>query len=173
MRVAAKSAFEVTLPRRGELTTRDLRAALGAELAGLQRVDVLVLDAEGRSPLAVSIELTRVRAGWSKRCALRCPTCEQARHLLLGRGGKVQCSGCHRLRTRRQTERTCSDFVRRGGREEDRLLRLLLPRAKGAARANLERARLLAERLVTLDRDRVDVLREQLETLRAATQGLP
>ena len=170
MSSADESAFEVALPRRGEVTTRDLRAVYGADLQRLEHVDVVVLDADGGMPLAARIELMDVRSGWSRRRALVCPACRRGRHLLLGRGGKLKCSTCHRFRTRRQTERSCGDFTTRGGLQEDRLLRLMLPRWSAPTSVRLLEARRLVTSLLEKDRARVALLREQLQALRMAVE---
>jgi hypothetical protein len=167
---AVALAFEVVLPRRGEVTTRDLRAVCGADLQRLEYVDIVVLEADGGMPVAARIELADVRSGWSRRRAFVCPTCRKGRHLLLGRGGKLQCSTCHQFRTRRQTERTCDDFTKRGGRQEDQLLRLLSPRWRGTTSVRLVKARRLVGALLETDRARVALLREQLEALRMAVE---
>ncbi len=169
---AAELAFEVALPRRGEVTTRDVRAGLGCEFRHADHVDVVVLDADGGAPVAARIELTVVRSGWSHRRALVCPACRCARHLLLARGGTLRCSTCLQHRTRRQAERTCYEFRRGGGAQEDELLRMLLSRWKPLTPARLERARSLVNGLLDGDRARVAVLRTQVERLgavRAAT----
>ena len=167
MRSAVESAVEVALPRRGEVTTRDVRAVLGRDLQHADHVDVVVLDAGGGAPVAARIELTLVRSGWSQRRALVCPACREARHLLLARGGTLRCGTCLQYRTRRQAERTCHDFTKGGGAQEDELLRILLSRWRPLTQARLAKARLLVTELLEGDRARLAVLMAQVERLKA------
>lgn len=156
-------AFEAMAPRRGEVHVRDLRAVLGDDLRELDFVDVLVV-AENSAVVTARVELTDVRSGPSTRRAFVCPACREPRHLLLAREGTLRCSSHYR--TRRQTERHRADFRRRGGLEEDRLLRLLLSPWRRRTEARLIEARRLAKMVLENDRARVDHLHEQLEALK-------
>ena len=163
--------FEVVFPRPGELRTRDLRAVYGSELLRMTDVDVLVLDAEHGVPVAGRIELADVRCGPGTRRELVCPKCRAGRYVLLARSGVLACGRCHRARTRHQRERTLADWYRRGGREEDRLLRLLSPTA-GRTPAKLEMARQLTFDIVSADRARLLGLQQELATLIACAESL-
>jgi hypothetical protein len=101
------------MPRKGELSVRDLRSVYGAELRDKSDVDVLVLDVADGVPIAARVELSQSRWGWSYRTVLVCPTCRDSKIALLARAGKLQCKTCHRELTRRQRERTGADFLRR------------------------------------------------------------
>ncbi len=158
------SAVEVAVPRRGEVTTADLRAVYGADLQHMDHVDVLVLDADGGMPVAAKIALTLVRSGWSSRRAMVCPACHEACHLLLARGGALKCRRCHRHRTRRQRERSCVEWNRMGGEAEDRLHRLLL-RPGLMTPGRLTAAQGLVQSLLAADRARVARFRTTLEAL--------
>ena len=171
MRSGAELALEVCLPRRGEVTTRDVRAVCGGELQHLQHVDLLVLDADGGVPIARSIELTEVRSGPSRRLALVCPACREARHLLLARGGALKCGTCHRYRTRRQAERTCTGFTKLGGQLEDQLLRLVVPRWRRTTPARMVEAQRLVQLLLDGDRAQVEKLRQDVSALQIVLES--
>ena len=155
-------------PRRGELRGRDLRAVFGARLRELQHVDVVVVAGNG-TPIAGRLALVNVAAGHGTRRAMVCPACREPRHLLLAREGALKCSQCLRCRTRRQQEVHRADFRRRGGREEDRLLRHLLTPSRRRTATTLRDARHLANLLLHADRVRVAALRERLERLTSVT----
>ena len=158
--------FEVTVPRKGEVRTSDLRLIHGAAILTMPNVDVVVV-ADAGAPIAARIELTTVAFGWTKRRAFVCPACGEPRHVLRSQEGQLRCNRCrdYRHRTRRQTERTCASFRRIGGREEDRLLRLLLPTGRRATNRMTE-ARRLVDALITMDLAHVELLREKVETLK-------
>ena len=158
-------AFEAMSPRRGEVRVRDLRASLGDHLAELEYVDILVVAEDGMVVTA-RVELTTVRSGPSTRRTFICPACAEPRHLLLAREGTLRWSRHHR--TRRQTERNRADFRRMGGREEDRLLRLLLSPWRRRTSTRLTEARRLLNVLIQADRERVALLREKLDVLKKA-----
>jgi hypothetical protein len=134
-------------------------------------VDVLVIDAEHGVPVAGRVELTDLRSGPGVRRALVCPKCRAGRYILFARSGVLACGGCHRLRTRHQRERTMADWYRRGGREEDRLLRLLAPMASHTP-AKVEMARQLVLDIVSSDRARLLGLQQELATLAACAGSL-
>lgn len=158
---------EAIAPRRGEIRTRDLRVALGTYPNVPDVIDVVVISEEG-TPITARIALTTVPFGWTRRQAFVCPGCQDARHLLLARRGRVQCSRCHRRRSRSQMEKHRADWNRRGGKEEDKILRLLL-RTPSATALGLKEARRLVRTLLDADRARLDRLQQDL---RALTQEL-
>ncbi len=155
--------IEAIAPRRGEVRTSDLRALLGAELATLECVTVTVVAQTGGA-VTVRIELADLRAGLRTHRALLCPWCREPRHVLIAREGALKCSKCHRYRTRRQAEWNLASWNRLGGELEDRMLRLLHPTAR-RTRPRLLEARRLAKTLLAADRQRVEVLREELQAL--------
>ncbi len=159
--------FEV-MPRAGELRSRDVRALYGEILHTLPHVDVLVLDIEGRVPVAARVALVSVTAGARTHRILVCPRCEKARYLLVARHGELRCRTCDRTRTRRQLERTTADWRRRGAREEDRLLRLLS--RPTLSRTNLRLARAFVDGLVAADRARLGELGREIEVLQCCAQ---
>ncbi len=156
---------EAIAPRKGELRSQDLRAAYGQQLAEVAHVDVVVV-ADAGVPVAASLELGDVACGSRTRRAMLCPACGQARHLLLAREGALKCSQCHRRRTRRQLENHRADFQRRGGLQEDRLLRLMLTPSRRGTSMRLQQARRLVRLLLRADRARVAALRARLEDLK-------
>jgi hypothetical protein len=162
--------FEVAMPRKGELSVRDLRSVYGADLRDKSDVDVLVLDVADGVPIAARVELSQSRWGWSYRTVLVCPTCRDCKITLLARAGKLQCKACHRELTRRQRERTGADFLRRSGREEDRLLRLLRPAVEPSA-TKITEARRLVQDIVTADRARLEELQRQFSGLKSALEA--
>ena len=155
---------EVVFPRKGELSVRDVRAVYGADVRQMAHVDVLVLDEHDGVPVAARVDLAESRWGWSHRTRLVCPTCEERRESLVARAGRLQCKGCHNDITRRARERTVANFTRRGGLEEDRVLRLLRP-APYPDGARLGHARRLVQNIVAADHSRLDVLGQQLQDL--------
>jgi hypothetical protein len=58
------------MPRRGELSVRDLRAVYGDDLRTMADVRVLVLDQENGVPVAARIELADRSWGFSGRVPL-------------------------------------------------------------------------------------------------------
>jgi hypothetical protein len=163
-----ESVVEVVGPRLGEVRTRDLRAVYGSALRRMAAVDLIVV-AERGAPVTARVELAPVASGWSWRPALVCPACLDTTHLLLAREGKLQCRRCCRHKTRRQAERSLADFRRRGGQEEDRLLRMLThPTARRAL--CLTEARRLVKALLVGDRVRIALLREKLQALTALVE---
>jgi hypothetical protein len=152
------------MPRRGELSIRDLKEVYGSTLASMSDVGVLVLDESGGMPIATRVKLGRRPLGCKARPAVVCPTCFEARDLLIARGGKLQCIRCHGYLTRHQQEKHRAAWVRRGAREEDRVLRLLR-RSPGGPELGV--ARRLVQDLVAADRARLDELRRQVGDLTA------
>ena len=140
--------FEVMGLEIGTLRVRDVRCAPGARAGG--HVAVLVLGSDGESPFVGAVTLATKRSGRSEHLALLCPACSGARSVLYVRAGRLACAGCSGRRTRRQSERTLATW-KTGGREEDRLLRLV-----GRGRP-IEQLRALADELVDGDLDRAAV----------------
>ncbi len=155
--------LEATLPRLGELRIEDVRRVLGDQVWTVDHVDVCVLAAPmGGVPSAQRIALGWKRSGRGDHRAMLCPACNLPKEILYtdGRGG-LACASCSRRRTREQREVNMPAWKRLGGREEDRLLRLL--QRDGLSSAGLDRARALAEEIVHGDRDRLDALRPRIE----------
>ena len=161
--------FETIGLRRGEIRTRDLRSVYGDGLNELDYVDVVVISEEG-VPQAARITLTMVSFGSAHQRAFICPSCQEPRHLLLARRGKIQCSTCHRRRSRRQKEHHFAAWNRLGGRQEDQLVRLLL-RPTRPTPARMHQATRLAHLLLNTDRVRAAQLREELNALMTAVQS--
>ncbi len=145
--------FEVMGLEIGLLKVRDLRAASHVGRPG-SRVGVLVLGLCGEPPFVGDVFLTSKRSGRGDHLALLCLTCARACSVLYLRARKRGCAGCSRHRTRRQTERTLASW-RRGGREEDRLLRIV---GRGGSTELLRR---LVDEIVAGDNDRARVLAER------------
>ena len=145
--------FEVMGVETGLLRMRDLRSAPCVQRPGA-RVSVLVLGLCGEPPFVGEVVLASKRSGRGDHVALLCLTCTKACAVLHLRGGKLACAGCSRHRTRRQSERTLVSW-RCGGREEDRLLRIV---RRGGS---LEVMRLLVDEIVGGDIDRARVLAER------------
>jgi hypothetical protein len=156
-------AVEVALPIRGEVRLRDARAVHGHAFNGLDYVDVLVLDIEGRSPVVGRIELVDVPGGRGMRRGFVCPRCHESTRLLVARAGELRCRICDRRRSRRQLERTRADWRRRGGCEEDQLLRLL-SRPK-LTTGGLDQAREVARQILDDDRLRLQGLMANIEVI--------
>jgi|HubBroStandDraft_2_1064218.scaffolds.fasta_scaffold73534_3 hypothetical protein len=154
------------MPRRGQLSVRDLRAVYGSALREMSTVDVFVLAEDDGVPVAARVELGESRWGWNHVTMVVCPTCHACRNILVARAGKLQCTGCHRQRTRQQLEKRRADWVRRGAREEDRMLRLLQQAVQPTESKVREVARLVHE-IVAADHARLDLLRRQLGDLTA------
>lgn len=144
--------FEVMGCEVGILRVRDVRAATAAPRPGAH-VGVLVLGGNGEPPFVGGVVLTSKRSGHSAHLALLCPACARGRSVLYVRGGGLACATCSRRRTRRQSERTLATW-KMGGREEDRLLRMV-----GRGRP-IEQLRAVAEELVNGDLDRAAVLQD-------------
>jgi hypothetical protein len=136
----------------------------------MDKVDVMVIDPGGGMPVTGRLELCTMPAGRGQRLAFVCPKCRGGKYMLLARNGELRCRACLRHRTRRQTERTMADYVRRGGKEEDALLRLFQSARRITSR-KLAQARELAMALVAADRARVEDLRGRLDDLRTYVES--
>lgn len=150
-------------PRRGEIRTYDLRIVFGQELSELKYVDIVVIAEEGTA-LTARIALTTECFGRALRQAFVCPRCAKPRQLLLARQGKIQCSTCNRRRTRRQMERHLASWNRMGGRDEDAILRMVVPPLKPTP-MRLHLASQMVRHLLEADYTRVARLREELGAL--------
>ncbi len=137
--------------RLGILTIGDVRGALGRWFATAPTIEVLVPSATGL-PFAGVVGLTEKPSGRGMHRALACPLCGLARFQLFVRNGRLGCAECMHVHPRRNAERTTA-FWARGGREEDRLLRLIAGRSRPTSAA-LERAGRLANEIVVGDEDR-------------------
>lgn len=148
--------FEVMGLEIGVLRMRDVRAMVACVRPGAQ-VSVLVLGADGETPFVGLVTLATKRSGHSEHVALLCQACHRGRSVLYARGGKLVCAACGRRRTRRQSERTLAGW-QRGGREEDRLLRM----AGRGRPSSLLKA--LVDEIVEGDADRASVLCDSFHT---------
>jgi hypothetical protein len=148
--------FEVMGLEIGTLRVRDVRAGVSAARPGAH-VGVLVLGSDGEPPFVGAVALVTKRSGHSEHLALLCPACKYGRSVLYVRAGRLACAGCSGRRTRRQSERTLATW-KTGGREEDRLLRLV-----GRGRP-LEQLRALADELANGDLDRAAVASDNFQT---------
>jgi hypothetical protein len=153
--------FEVMGTEIGALRIRDVRRALPDGRPG-DDIAVLVLGPHGEPPFIGEVKLTSKRSGRGEHLALLCPACATPRAVLYSRRGSVACAGCTRRRTRQQTERTLASW-KRGGREEDRLLRLI------GRRRSLDEMRALVDEIVEGDVDRAHVV---LDSYNAAVMAV-
>ena len=144
--------------RAGELRRDDVRVALGDNYFVACELNVFVLGAPGQMSSACSVRLGWNKGGRGQHRVLLCPGCGEPTRVLRsdGRGG-LRCRSCDRYRTRHQREKRRRDYRRLGGREADRLLRLL-HRASKASPAALSTAGKGVEALVQSDDDRVAAL---------------
>ena len=160
---------EVVPSRTGEVRTRDVLAVYGHAIHTLTYVDVVVI-ADGGAPIAARVDLMQIQSGRRTLTVFVCPSCRLPRHLLRARRGFLSCSRCHRHRTRRQLERSRADWNRWGGRQEDEILRLLVPTGERPPKTLVDPS-LLVTQLLQADRARVDLLRERLEGLKAVVEA--
>ena len=144
--------------RAGELRREDVRIALGDAYFTASELNVFVLGTAGQMSSACTVRLGWAPGGRGQHRVLLCPVCAGPSRVLRtdGRGG-LRCRSCDRYRTRHQREKRRRDFRRLGGREADRLQRLLR-RASSASPAALSRAGGLVGELVQADHDRLAAL---------------
>jgi hypothetical protein len=157
------------MPRVGEVSIADVRAALGTAFDISGHVDVAVIDPEGGVPVSAHVELGQLEAGRGRHRAFLCPGCRTPVRVLRARRGTLRCRKCHGYLTRRQLEHHTAAWNRLGGADEDRLLRLL----RGARRltpTRLELARQIAHGLAAADADRLRELQERLHDLRVCIE---
>ena len=143
------------LLRLGEVRVSDFRAAIGSSCDGIGYVDVFVLGRPGEMSSACRVGLCRSRAGRGDHDLFRCPRCGRAKRILFTDGaGGLGCAVCARRLSRHRRDKHRQDFRRLGGREADRLHRLL-HRASSASPAALRRAGGLVGEIVQADHDRL------------------
>jgi hypothetical protein len=148
---------EAHLPRLGELRVEDVRLVLGASFWDARDIEAHVLAPVGGVPSSQRVALGWKRSGRGDHRALICPVCHALKEILYtDGGGGLACAGCLKRRTREQRELNTRAWRKLGGREEDRLLRLL--RRDGLSSVGLDRARALAVEILRGDRDRLDAL---------------
>jgi len=152
--------FEV-MPTFGRVCTWEARAALGPAWSSEDHVHLLVIDPRGGAVID-QVALTEMKAGRAFHRAFLCAGCGRPKTVLHADRGVLRCSRCLGRRTRRQGERTRADWRRRGGEQEDALLRLLLRRG-GRAPAVLDRARRLMVELIGGDQDRFLALKPKID----------
>jgi hypothetical protein len=158
-------ASEVAVPRPGELRVEDLTAVYGAGLREMDHVDVLVLAVDGGAPVVGRVQLVNVPSGHGMHGALVCAACEKSTRLLVARAGTLRCRACVGLRTNHQRLRSLADWRRRGGREADRLLRLLAHPTRHVTPAKVAEARQLLREIIDADHARMALLKEDLAAL--------
>lgn len=153
---------EVVGTELGTLRARNMRLLEHARPG--TKVGVLVLGADGEPPFVGEVMVGAKLSGRSKHLAILCPKCQRSKFVLYARAGALGCAPCARRRTRRQRERTLASW-RRGGREEDRLLRSV-----GHGRL-AETMRRLAEEIVEGDADRASVVLENFHHVLVLMEG--
>lgn len=149
--------FEVIGSRFGELRLGDVRAGVHGTVRPGGQAAVFVIGVDGEAPFIGPVALRTKRSGYAEHLALVCPSCAGARSVLYVRDGRLACAGCCRRRTRHQSERSLATWSR-GGREEDRLLRMV---GKGRT---LETLRALVSEIIEGDLDRAGVVEESFHT---------
>ena len=152
--------------RLGILTIGDVKAALGRQFGTARTVEVLVPSSTGM-PFAGVVGLTEKPSGRGMHRALSCPLCGLARLQLFVRNGRLGCVRCMRVHPRRNVERTTASWTR-GGREEDRLVRMVAGRSRPTSAA-LGRAGRLARDLVLGDEDRAAAATQMARAAMLAT----
>jgi hypothetical protein len=137
----------------GELRVGDVQTVLGGGARAGASIEVLILAVDDGAPFVGSVSLGLMRKGRTMHLGLVCAACRLAnRSLFVGEDNKLGCRRClHRL-TRHQAERTLRTWRKCGGREEDRLQRLI--RRGDTTPAGLRAARRLGVELLEGDRDR-------------------
>jgi hypothetical protein len=151
-------------PQLGELRVRDVRGGLAAAGHRGGEALVFVLGIDGEAPFIGRVGLGTKRSGHGEHLALVCPTCAQPKSVLYARRGQLACAGCSGRRTRRQAERTLAAW-NRGGREEDRLLRMV---GKGRAPKLL---RALVGEIIEGDLDRASVIDDDFHGMIACIEA--
>ena len=163
--------LDVPLPRIGELRIEDLRRVLGDEVWKVRGVDVCVLAADAGLPSVQRVVLGWKRSGRGEHRAVVCPNCRRPKEILYADGaGGLACSICSKRRTREQRE-ACLAVWKLGGREEDRLLRLL--ERDHVTSAGLEHARVLANEIKRGDLDRLKALGSKIKAALTVTEARP
>jgi hypothetical protein len=162
---------KVHSPRLGVLRVSDVAARFGAAITTRTAVAVRILTAEGRPPFIGEVTLGRKRSGRGEHLALQCPACHSGCGVLVIDGaGRLRCRRCAKSRTRHQSEKALTWWKDHGGRENDRVLRLVGGpglKVEGTYRRAL---RLVAD-LLQADRVRTADLRQRVEAALAARPG--
>ena len=150
------SSVEVFSLRIGELRVGDVLDVVGTDVVEVELLAV-VLGRDGQAPATGRVGVRRHRAGRAYHFMLTCPSCSSPVRVLHNDGAQgIGCRGCAAHRTRHQQQKRRLDYRQLGGREEDRLLRLL--RTSNGNQARRRRARRLARSLAQADHLRVDVV---------------
>lgn len=149
----------------------DLVSVYGAGLREMDHVDVLVLAVDGGAPVAARVELLDVPSGHGMHRVLVCAGCQKSTRLLVARAGTLRCRACLSLRTNHQRWRSLADWRRRGGREADRLLRLLAHPTRHVTAAKVVEARQLLREIVEADHARLARLQEDLAAVLLCIQA--
>jgi hypothetical protein len=143
--------MEVRIAPIGRLAMADIRALLGRELKTVVSVGVMVLDPDGGLPFVGYVELGWKPSGHGQHRALVCPRCRRCLLVLHTDGvGGIACAPCLKKLSRRNRERTTTAWNELGGREEERLFRLIRRRDHRAAGALAELLRGDADRLAAM-----------------------
>jgi len=143
--------IEAISPGLGVLDVRDVHAVRPAPGTNGAAALVCVLSDDGSSAFVGLVSLGQLHAGRGRHEALLCPRCgKPKRRLYLDGPNELACAACARMRTRYQREKNRSEYRRRGGRIEDRLLRML-SRPGRCCHGGLVAAAALAERLAAHD----------------------
>lgn len=160
---------EVGSSQLGVLRIEDVRCVLGDEFATARTVQALVACSVGL-PFAGVVLLVDKPSGRGSHRAFACPSCGTPRFRLYARHGHLGCERCMRIYARRSVERTCASWSR-GGREEDRLVRLVAGRSKPTTTA-IDQAQHLARELVLADENRASAAIQFSETALTATEAV-
>jgi hypothetical protein len=146
------------------LRISDVAARFGAAITTRRVVAVRVLTAEGGPPFFGEVKLGRKRSGRGEHLALQCPACQSGCRVLVVDGeGRLRCRRCAKSRTRHQSEKALTWWKDHGGREHDRVLRLVGgPGLK--VEGTYRRAQRVIADLVEADRVRTADLRQCIET---------
>lgn len=161
---------EVVVARQaGELRREDVRAALGDRYFTTARVRVTVLGQPGQPPAVTDVGLGWLPAGRAgAHRAVLCPDCSRPCRVLYVDGqGALGCAGCVGYLTRHQRLGASVDYRHGGGREEDRLLRILS--RPGITAAAIDEAQRLCRKLVEIDSSRARALLPMIMAAIAAT----
>jgi hypothetical protein len=160
---------EVQSPRLGVLRVSDVAARFGAAITARRAVAVRVLMAEGGPPFIGEVKLCRKRSGRGEHLTLQCPACQSGCGVLVvDGGGRLRCRRCAKSRTEHQSQKGLTWWKDHGGREHDRVLRLVGgPGLK--VEGTYRRAQRLIADLLEADWVRTADLRQRIE--KALTAG--
>ncbi len=147
----------------GVLNVTDVVAAVGPAIATRASVGVLVLSSDAGAPFIGEIAMVRKRSGRAEHVALQCPGCGAGRQVLLLDGeARLRCRGCVKSRTKHQSEHSLTSWKHHGGREHDRIMRLVAGRGL-KVEGTYRRARRRVDELLLADADRMAALREKVD----------